>query len=145
MVPACRTALFFAIALSILGPSGCQPACGGSSRACGHSVAPSKRSAATPALSSKEERSRHGASAIDAQLRGLWKKTGVGPVGRADDATFLRRAYVDIVGTIPPPDVVTKFLADEAPTKRDRLVDALLSSPEYVDHWTNYWDDVLMG
>ncbi|MDF2695433.1 MAG: hypothetical protein K0S65_3816 [Labilithrix sp.] len=78
-------------------------------------------------------------------LRDEWKRAGVVPAARADDATFLRRIYVDIVGTVPPPDVTTRFLADAAPDKRARLVDTLLASPDYAEHWMNYWDDVLMG
>jgi hypothetical protein len=82
---------------------------------------------------------------VDDGLRGEWKRAGIVPAPRADDATFLRRAYVDLVGTVPPVDVTARFLADEAPDKRARLVESLLASPEYADHWMNYWDDVLMG
>jgi hypothetical protein len=57
----------------------------------------------------------------------------------------LRRVYLDIVGTVPPIEVTTQFLADASPDKRAKLVDRLLASPEYADHWMNYWDDVLMG
>jgi hypothetical protein len=83
--------------------------------------------------------------AIDAAIREAWSAAGVKPAPRADDATFLRRAYVDVVGTIPDPDAVAAFLADSSPDKRRKLVDALLDSPAYADHWMNYWDDVLMG
>ncbi|MBS2016092.1 MAG: DUF1549 domain-containing protein [Deltaproteobacteria bacterium] len=82
---------------------------------------------------------------IDAALRAAWKEKGLVPARRADDATFVRRVYVDIVGTIPPPDVAAAFVASEAPDKRKRLVDTLLASPDYGEHWMNYWDDVLMG
>jgi hypothetical protein len=44
-----------------------------------------------------------GAEAVDAALRDAWKAAGVVPAARADDATFIRRAYVDIVGTVPTP------------------------------------------
>jgi hypothetical protein len=74
-----------------------------------------------------------------------WQKDGITPAPAADDATYLRRAYVDIVGTTPPPDVVKAFVADASPDKRKKLVDKLLASPEYAEHWMNYWDDVLMG
>jgi hypothetical protein len=84
-------------------------------------------------------------AAIDAALHEAWKAAGVVPAPRADDATFLRRAYVDLVGTVPLPDDTTKFLADRSPDKRAKLVDALLASPEYAEHWMNYWDDALMG
>ena len=86
-----------------------------------------------------------GADAIDAALREAWQKQALTPAPRADDATFVRRAYVDIVGTIPTPDATTAFVASTAPDKRQKLVDSLLASPEYAEHWMNYWDDVLMG
>jgi hypothetical protein len=83
--------------------------------------------------------------AIDAMLEAAWKTAGVVPAQRADDATFLRRAYVDLVGTVPLPDDTSRFIEDPSPDKRAKLVDALLASPAYAEHWTNYWDDVLMG
>src|SRR5438105_1016636 len=48
--------------------------------------------------------------AIDGAIRDAWKAEGLAPAPRADDATFLRRAYLDIVGTIPPADAVGPFL-----------------------------------
>jgi hypothetical protein len=82
---------------------------------------------------------------IDHLIRAEWNKEGVAPASRVDDARYLRRIYLDIVGTIPPPDVVRAFLADPSPDKRQRAVLTLLDSPKYADHWTNYWDSVLMG
>lgn len=121
-----------------------------SSCARGGGVPPAKPAGGS-ALVPKAQAPSFGPAAIDAALREEWKKAGVTPTVRCDDATFLRRAYVDIVGTIPPPDVTAKFLADTSPNKRDKLVEALLdwgekgNSPEYAEHWMNYWDDVLMG
>src|SRR5437773_756261 len=60
-------------------------------------------------------------------------------------ARFLRRAYLDIVGTLPPPPKVRAFLLDPSPDKRARLVEELLKSPEYAVRWANYWDALLMG
>ena len=85
------------------------------------------------------------AAAVDRAIRAEWAKEGVLPALPASDARFLRRAYVDIVGVIPPPDEVTAFLADTAPDKRQRLVSRLLESPAYVEHWAGYWDDLLVG
>jgi len=85
------------------------------------------------------------APAIDSALHDAWKAAGVVPGPRADDTTFLRRVTIDITGTVPTPDDVTKFAADPAPDKRAKLVEKLLASPEYAQHWMNYWDDVLMG
>ena len=84
-------------------------------------------------------------SDVDAELRAEWQKAGMAPAPTVDDARFLRRAYIDIVGTIPTADVVTAFLADRAPDKRAKLVEGLLASPRYAQHWTDKWDRTLMG
>lgn len=86
---------------------------------------------------------------IDAALREEWKRANITPAPIADDATFLRRAYLDILGTVPSPDVTKRFLDDAAAPsraeRRARLIESLLAAPEYAEHWMNYWDDVLMG
>ncbi|TWT78051.1 hypothetical protein Pla123a_08400 [Posidoniimonas polymericola] len=63
---------------------------------------------------------------------------------RCDDATFLRRAYLDIVGDIPSPEHVTAFLLDPAEDKRAELVRALLDQPQYGQNWSRYWRDVIL-
>jgi hypothetical protein len=85
---------------------------------------------------------------VDALLRTEWQRAGVTPVRSADDATWLRRLWLDVLGTIPPPEVARRFLADRsqpAPVARARMVDEVLASPLWADHWTSYWDDVWMG
>jgi uncharacterized protein DUF1549/uncharacterized protein DUF1553 len=68
----------------------------------------------------------------------------VPPSPRADDATFLRRASLDTIGTLPTADEAQAFLADESADKRDRLIDALLARPEFVDYWAYKWADLLL-
>src|SRR5262249_2239864 len=68
---------------------------------------------------------------------------GLEPSGRCSDSDFLRRAYLDVIGVLPTPDEARKFLADHDPQKREKLVDALLERPEYVDFWTLKWGDLL--
>jgi hypothetical protein len=82
---------------------------------------------------------------VDARLRAEWQKAGVAPTPAADDATWLRRVWIDVLGTIPPAAETRRFLADPAPDKRAHLVEELLASPSWADHWTSYWDDVWMG
>ena len=61
----------------------------------------------------------------------------------ADEATFLRRAFTDIIGRLPTADETQPFLDSQDHDKRQRLVDWLLDQPEYVDHWANQWADLL--
>ena len=89
--------------------------------------------------------SRLSSADVDTLLRAEWRKAGVSPTPRADDATWLRRAWIDVLGTIPPPEVARRFLADTAKDKRARAIDEMLASPLWADHWTAYWDDVWMG
>ncbi len=66
------------------------------------------------------------------------------PSPPADDFTFVRRAYLDTIGKLPTADEVRAFQADQKPDKRDRLIDSLLSRPEFVDYWAYQWSDVLL-
>ena len=66
------------------------------------------------------------------------------PSPRCDDATFLRRAHLDTIGTLPTVEEARAFLADAAADKRDRLIDHLLARPEFVDYWTHKWSDLLL-
>jgi hypothetical protein len=61
----------------------------------------------------------------------------------SSDDEYLRRVYLDIIGTLPTPDEVRAFLANPSPNKRERLVEELFERPEYVDFWTYKWADLL--
>ena len=65
---------------------------------------------------------------------------GTGPVG---DAAFFRRLALDTIGQIPSAAEVEAFLADDAPDKRARAIDARLADPRWADAWLGYWQDVL--
>ena len=82
---------------------------------------------------------------VDHLIRAEWNKAKITPAPPADDARFLRRVYLDIAGVIPPADIAAAFLNDKSPDKRAKAVDRLLQSPQYVEHWAGYWDEVLMG
>jgi len=65
------------------------------------------------------------------------------PSPGAPEHRFLRRAYVDIIGRIPTTGEARAYLADQSPERRTRLVDQLLRSPEYAEHWASKWADLL--
>ena len=66
------------------------------------------------------------------------------PSPPADDPTFIRRVYLDTIGTLPLAGEVRRFLADESPDKRTSLIDELFSRPEFIDYWAYKWSDVLL-
>ena len=80
---------------------------------------------------------------IDKQVFKKLRDLHVPPSPPADDATFLRRVYLGIIGEIPSADEVRRFLTDSAPGKRGRVVEELLDRPEYADFWSLYWGDHL--
>jgi hypothetical protein len=80
---------------------------------------------------------------IDDLVQAKWKKLKLVPSPLADDATFLRRAYLDCIGTLPTPDEVRAFLADTDPRKREKAVDRILARNEYADFWALKWGDLL--
>ena len=60
----------------------------------------------------------------------------------AGDCEFLRRVCLDLTGTLPPPQRMREFLASKDPTKREKVIDALIASPEFVDYWTFRFADI---
>ncbi len=76
----------------------------------------------------------------------VWKKLqslGITPSEPIDDAKFLRRVHLDLIGRLPSPAETRNFLADQSSDRREKLVDALLKRPEYADHWSAKWADLL--
>jgi Protein of unknown function (DUF1549)/Protein of unknown function (DUF1553) len=71
------------------------------------------------------------------------KTLGVPPSAVCDDATFLRRASIDIAGRLPKPEETQKFLADPNPAKREAWVDTLLASTDYADYFASKWNTIL--
>ena len=71
---------------------------------------------------------------IDELVFAKLKTLGVPPSAVCDDATFLRRAALDIAGRLPTPEETEQFLADTDPDKRDAWIDTLLASTDYADY-----------
>jgi hypothetical protein len=80
---------------------------------------------------------------IDRHVWDKLERLGIPPSGLADDATFLRRVYLDIIGTLPTAAEARAFLADKDAGKRAKLADHLLGRPEYADYWALRWADIL--
>jgi hypothetical protein len=80
---------------------------------------------------------------VDRFTHKKWQELGLVPSELCNDEQFIRRASLDIIGTLPTPEEVKKFLADRTPDRRDRLIDALLERPEYSYYFANKWADVL--
>jgi hypothetical protein len=80
---------------------------------------------------------------VDRLVADKWERLNLLPSPPADDSTFHRRVYLDLIGKLPTPAEVTTFLADDRPDKRARLIDALLQRPEYADFWALKWADLL--
>ncbi len=76
----------------------------------------------------------------------VWNKLerlGIQPSGPATDTEFLRRTYLDTIGTLPTSAEVREFLADTDTAKRSKVIDTLLERPEYADYWAMKWADIL--
>lgn len=84
------------------------------------------------------------ANFVDEILRRKWAELRLRPAPSASDAVFLRRAFLDAIGTLPTPDEIRAFLADRSPDKRSKLIDALLRRSEFVSFWTLKFSERLL-
>jgi hypothetical protein len=80
---------------------------------------------------------------VDQLAMEKWKKLGLMPSPPCDDATFLRRATLDVCGRLPTSDEVREFLADNASDKRAKAIDRLLESPDYPAFFALRWSAIL--
>lgn len=80
---------------------------------------------------------------VDQHIFAKLKILGLPPSEPCDDATFLRRATLDITGRIPTLEQTQTFLSDKQPDKRARKIDDLLDSPGYADLFASKWAGIL--
>jgi hypothetical protein len=80
---------------------------------------------------------------IDGLVWNKLERLGIEPSLLADDATFVRRVYLDTIGRLPTSKEAREFLVNSAADKRPRLIDDLLQRPEYAEYWTMLWSDLL--
>ncbi len=99
------------------------------SAARGQTTAP----AAPPAASAK----------LDALVASKCQSLKLPLAAPCSDEVFLRRIYLDVIGTLPDIDQARAFLADKAANKRAALIDRLLQRPEFADYWALKWSDLL--
>jgi hypothetical protein len=80
---------------------------------------------------------------IDDKLIAKWRDLGLTPSPLASDEEFFRRIHLDTIGTLPTPQAIKQFLADQAPDKRQKAIDKVLDRPEFIDFWALKWGDLL--
>jgi Protein of unknown function (DUF1501)/Protein of unknown function (DUF1549) len=79
---------------------------------------------------------------VDALVVAKLRTLGIVPSEACSDSEFLRRASLDVTGTLPPPQEVEAFLDDPSPSKRAAKVDELLARPTYAAKWTTKLRDI---
>jgi hypothetical protein len=82
-------------------------------------------------------------NSIDAFIRSKLEEKKLRPAPRADRATLIRRATFDLIGLPPTPEEVDAFLKDKSPGAFDKVIERLLASPRYGEHWGRHWLDVV--
>jgi hypothetical protein len=80
---------------------------------------------------------------IDPLVHAKLRQLNIEPAEMASDAEYLRRVYLDVIGTLPTMDEAKRFLNDNRDDRRARLVDELLERSEYADYWALKWSDLL--
>ncbi len=80
---------------------------------------------------------------IDELVFDRLKRLDIQPANVCSDAVFVRRAFLDVIGTLPTPQEARQFLLDRDPHKRRDLIDGLLEREEFADYWAMKWSDLL--
>jgi Protein of unknown function (DUF1553)/Protein of unknown function (DUF1549) len=98
-------------------------------------------SALTPVFESPADPAPRGK--IDELVFARLARLGIQPANPCSDEVFVRRVFLDVIGTLPTPQETTQFLADRDPNKRSALIDRLLERDEFADCWAMKWSDLL--
>ena len=88
-------------------------------------------------------RPRENGKSIDDYINAALAAQGLRPAPRADRRTLIRRASIDMTGLPPAPEEVEAFVSDPSPQAWPKLVEKLLASPRYGEHWGRHWLDVV--
>ena len=104
------------------------------------------RGVAAPALALNPYESRvdpTARNAIDELVFAKLEQCNIQPATVCSDGVFVRRAYLDIIGTLPSGYEAKEFILDRTPNKRRALIDRLLERDEFADYWAMKWSDLL--
>ncbi|MCX6923832.1 MAG: DUF1553 domain-containing protein [Verrucomicrobia bacterium] len=82
-------------------------------------------------------------NAIDDLVFAKLQRSGIQPAAVCSDGVFVRRVYLDIIGTLPSGYEAREFILDRSSTKRRALIDRLLERDDYADYWAMKWSDIL--
>src|SRR5512140_1519969 len=80
---------------------------------------------------------------IDKLVFARFEQLGIQPAPLCSDAVFVRRVYLDVIGTLPTAQEARSFIQETHPNKRRALIDRLLDRKEFADYWAMKWCDVL--
>ncbi len=80
---------------------------------------------------------------IDQIVFARLQQLGIAPARNCSDGVFVRRVYLDLIGTLPTAKEASRFLNDSSPDKRARLIEELLVREEFADYWAMKWCDLL--
>ena len=103
-------------------------------------ITPSYKALVRPKIPS-DSRALH--NPIDAFWKASLHKAGIIPAQEADKRTLLRRLHMDMTGLPPKSEEVQKFLNDESPDAYEKVVEKLLASPAFGEHWGQQWLDLV--
>ena len=79
---------------------------------------------------------------VDAYISHKLEQNGTNPSSEAQPETLVRRAFLDLVGTLPSPDEVDRLVNDQIPDAYEKMIDRLLASPRFGERWGRHWLDL---
>ena len=104
---------------------------------------PGRTEAGSPTSAFESDADPTAQGRIDELVFGRLKQLGITPARVCSDGVFVRRVYLDVIGTLPTAEEARQFLQDPDPDKRRKLIDRLLERDEFADYWAMKWCDLL--
>ena len=91
----------------------------------------------------KVEGNQWGANEIDAYVLRKLRENGLSPKQQADKRTLIRRLSLDLTGLPPTREEIQKYLSDKSADAYEKLVERIMAKPQYGEHMTKYWLDLV--